>query len=84
MAQVTQKGQVTIPAELRRKFGLHPNTEVEVVDEDGKVVVRAKAHGMNRGRRIAEGLRGRLKGKTTMTTDELMRLTRGEDDGTLR
>ena len=42
MGQVTEKGQVTIPIELRRKFGLLPHTEVEVVEKDGDVVVRAK------------------------------------------
>jgi AbrB family looped-hinge helix DNA binding protein len=81
---VTTKGQITIPAELRRKYGLLPHAEVEVVEKDGHVVVRLKEGGMNRGRWIAEQLRGRLSGKATMTTDELMALTRGEDDGTFR
>ena len=84
MGRVTEKGQITIPAELRRKFNLLPNTEVEVIEKDGQVVVQPKYGGMNRGRWIAEQLRGRLVGKTTMTTDEVMRLTRGEDDGSLR
>ncbi len=29
---VTRKGQVTIPAELRRKYGIHEGMKVEVVD----------------------------------------------------
>jgi AbrB family looped-hinge helix DNA binding protein len=79
MTQITEKGQVTIPVELRRKFGLLPHTEVEVVEENGHVVVRPKPGGMNRGRWIAEQMRGRLNGKATMTTEELMTLTRGDD-----
>ena len=78
MAQVTQKGQVTIPLELRRKFGLLPHTEVEIVECDGEVVIRPKPGGMNRGRWIAERLRGSAT-EHTYTTDQIMAMTRGED-----
>lgn len=37
---VTKKGQITIPVELRRKYNITPNTKVEVVEEDGKIVVK--------------------------------------------
>ena len=79
MAQVTEKGQVTIPVEIRRKHGLLPHTEVEVIEKDGQVVIQPKPGGMNRGRWIAEQLRGRLIGKTTLTTEDVMALTRGDD-----
>ena len=78
MTQVTEKGQVTIPVELRRKFGLLPHTEVEIVEHDGHVVIRPKRGGMNRGRWIAERLRGSAS-DLTYTTDEVMAMTRGED-----
>lgn len=78
MTQVTEKGQVTIPVELRRKFGLLPHTEVEIVEHDGQVVIRPKPGGMNRGRWIAERLRGSAS-DLTYTTDEVMAMTRGED-----
>ena len=41
--RITSKGQVTIPAEIRERAGLLPQTEVEF-EFDGKVVriVRAK------------------------------------------
>jgi AbrB family looped-hinge helix DNA binding protein len=84
MPQVTEKGQVTIPVEIRRKYGILPHTEVEFVDEDGKVFMRPKPRGKNRGQWIAKQLRGRLKGKTAWTTEELMAFTRGEDDGSHR
>jgi AbrB family looped-hinge helix DNA binding protein len=78
VTQVTEKGQVTIPVELRRKFGLLPHTEVEFVEEDGRVFLRPKPGGMNRGRWIAERLRG-SRTDFTYTTDEIMAMTRGED-----
>lgn len=77
--RVTSKGQVTIPIEIRRQAGLLPDTEVEFVLVNGNVVVR-KASGTSRGRgqRLIESLRGRAQ--TNRTTEEIMALTRGEDD----
>lgn len=40
MAKVDSKGRVVLPKSLRERLGLDPGTEVEVVEEDGKVVVR--------------------------------------------
>jgi len=42
MATLTEKGQVVIPAELRKRYGLTPGTEVQFVDNgDGiQVVIR--------------------------------------------
>jgi AbrB family looped-hinge helix DNA binding protein len=37
---VTSKGQVTIPAALRRRLGLKEGDRVEFVEEDGRVTVR--------------------------------------------
>lgn len=37
---VTRKGQVTIPVKLRRKYGIQENTKVEIVEEDGKLVIK--------------------------------------------
>lgn len=82
--KVTSKGQVTIPKAIRDKYGLFPGTEVEFVAQDGEVRVR-KSAGHGRGREIVEHLReaGR-QSNFTMTTEEIMRLTRGEDWGTGR
>jgi AbrB family looped-hinge helix DNA binding protein len=76
--RITEKGQVTIPVEVRRKLGLNPGDEVEfVLEGNGDRVVRA-APVPSRGKRLVERLRG--KAPTTMTTDEIMALTRGDDD----
>lgn len=73
--KITSKGQVTIPRGIRHKAGLWPGTEVEIVELRGRVEIRKKPQG-GRGRRIVDQLRGLASG--AMTTDEIMKLTRGE------
>ena len=75
--KITTKGQVTIPLEIRRKAGLLPNTEVEF-QLLGKRVILRKVPGGRRGRSIVDRLRGSATGAVRMSTDEIMRLTRGE------
>lgn len=74
--KVTTKGQVTIPVDVREKLGLLPNTEVEIVVEDGRAVLRKRQRSRRRGARIVAHLKGR--GTVPMTTDEILALTRGE------
>jgi len=74
--KITSKGQVTIPADIREKAGLLPETEVEFTIERGKVVIRKVAGSSRRGRKLVEALKG--KGTVRMTTDQIMALTRGE------
>jgi AbrB family looped-hinge helix DNA binding protein len=77
--QVTTKGQVTIPQEIRNRLGLLPNTEVEFELASDHARIR-KAHplpgGGARGRLAVELLRN--AGDVRMSTDEIMALTRGE------
>ena len=76
--RVTSKGQVTIPQEIREKLGLLPNTEVEFILE-GKAVRLCKieqARGESRGRGIVRRLRG--SANVSMTTDEILALTRSD------
>lgn len=72
--RVTEKGQVTIPKELRDALGIGAGTEVEFERHDDTIVVR-KSPGRTRGQGLAERLRGR--GDVHLTTDEIMALTRG-------
>ncbi len=74
--RINSKGQVTIPSEIRKLAGLMPNTEVEFEYKNGVVILRAS--GGTRGEQLLERLRGAFKG-CGMTTDEIMRETRGED-----
>jgi AbrB family looped-hinge helix DNA binding protein len=74
--KITSKGQVTIPADIRQRAGLLPNTEVEFAMERGKVVIRKAPGSGRRARRLLGALQG--KGSVRMTTDQIMALTRGE------
>jgi len=74
--RITSKGQVTIPAEIRQKAGLLPDTEVEFELVRGKVVIRKAAGSSRRGQRLVAAMRGR--GAVRMSTDQIMALTRGE------
>jgi antitoxin PrlF len=74
--KVTTKGQVTIPLGLRRKTGIAPGSEVEFFEERGRLYIE-KVEGTGRGDGLVARMRGR--GTVTMSTDEILALTRGED-----
>lgn len=77
--QVTSKGQVTIPQDIRNRLGLLPHTEVEfeLAGDHARIrKARRAAGGSTRGRLVLEALRG--SGDVRMSTDEIMALTRGE------
>ena len=73
--KVTEKGQVTIPKDLRDALGIGAGTEVEFERRKDTIVVRKSDRRPTRGRQLAERLKGR--GDVEMTTDEIMALTRG-------
>jgi AbrB family looped-hinge helix DNA binding protein len=78
--RITTKGQVTIPRALREELGLLPHTEVEFV-RDGDSVTIVKAHnnkGKTRGQLLIERMK-KAGEHLTMTADEVMALTRGDD-----
>jgi AbrB family looped-hinge helix DNA binding protein len=80
--KITSKGQVTIPKEIRDGFGFMPGTEVEFIEDNGEIRIRKVAGGSNRGKEIVEHLRRASGGTNRLTTEEIMRMTRGEDWGT--
>jgi len=75
--QVSTKGQVTIPQEIRNRLGLLPYTEVEFeLAGDHARLRKAKAAGKgSRGALALKALRG--SAGPGMSTDEIMALTRG-------
>ncbi len=73
--RITQKGQVTIPEEIRQKYGLLPYTNVDFIEENGKVYIKI-VDKKNRGRSIVAHLRGTAT--VRMSTDEILSLTRRE------
>lgn len=71
--RVTSKGQVTIPQSVRRRLGIEPGTEVDFeVADDGVRLVRRPA---GTGDALVRQMRGR---RLSMTTDEILALTRGD------
>lgn len=73
--RITTKGQVTIPQAYRETLGLLPHTEVEFELDGDSVRIRKAAKVGRRG----AGLIARMKGTATsrLTTDQIMKLTRG-------
>lgn len=74
--RVTDKGQVTIPKQLRDELGLGPGSEVRFERDDDRVVIHKVKDRATRGAGVVGRLRGR--GDVPMTTDDIMALTRGE------
>ena len=76
--RVTSKGQVTIPQEIRDKYGFLPQTEVTFVEKGERVylVKQSNTTTSGRGQRLITQLRGRAA--VRMTTEEVLALTRGE------
>ena len=76
--QITSKGQVTIPQEVRVRLGLLPHTEVEFEMADDHARIRklhpSKSLGA-RGQSALSALSGAADAR--MSTDEIMALTRG-------
>jgi AbrB family looped-hinge helix DNA binding protein len=54
---VTTKGQLVIPARLRRRFGIKKGTTISFLEQDGRIVVQPVT------RQFIRGLRGSLKGE---------------------
>lgn len=75
--RITSKGQVTIPQAVREQAGLLPETEVEfVVEPDGVRIIKAPSRRrLSRGARAIDRLR-RGGARVSMTTDEILALTR--------
>ena len=75
--RITTKGQVTIPQRFRLKFGLLPHTDVSIEEAEGGVVIRPV---VSKRALIEERLR-KARGAAVrgVRTDDIMRLTRGDD-----
>ncbi|MDA8370725.1 MAG: AbrB/MazE/SpoVT family DNA-binding domain-containing protein [Nocardiopsaceae bacterium] len=77
--RINSKGQVTIPAPIREKFGLHEGDEVDVVDDGGVLRIVRSEGSRTRGQRMVDRLRGSGNARETagMSTEQLMELLRG-------
>lgn len=78
---VTVKGQVTVPKPVRDRLGLNPGSRVAfIVEADGRVTLRRADAEPPPASRFALA-RQAAKGRNSLTTAEIMKLTRGEDWG---
>ena len=69
--RVTERGQVTIPKNIRERFGFEPETEVEFVVSEGAVLL---VHRAGARKAAVQRLYGRKN--FGASTDELMKLLR--------
>jgi AbrB family looped-hinge helix DNA binding protein len=72
MPRITSKGQITIPQDIRNKFGFLPGMEVDVIAEGNKaLIVRSR-----RENRFMNWL-GRGKRRTKIEVDQIVDEIRG-------
>ncbi len=78
--RVTSKGQVTIPIELRRKYGIGPGADVEFVEGDRGPLLRLCPVPPGQPGDLVRALRkARTRVTHRLTTDQIMELMRGSD-----
>jgi len=76
--RLTSKGQVTIPQKFRRQYGLKAQTEVTFeARADGVLIRPAATERVKSLKVVLKKARGSADGE--LSTDEIMRLTRGDD-----
>lgn len=39
-SKITAQGQISVPADIRKKLGVGPGSTLEWLDEDGKIVIK--------------------------------------------
>lgn len=73
--KVTSRGQITIPKDIRERFGITSATEIEFIEKDGALLVVKKMHvgALERFRGLANA-----KG-VPRNTDELLSVLRDSD-----
>jgi AbrB family looped-hinge helix DNA binding protein len=82
MQQLSNEGQVTIPSDIRALAGLMPGSEVEFKFEGGRVwLAKVPSNVLTERQRILaliNQVKGCATANLTMTTDDIMQLTRGD------
>lgn len=72
---VAERGQITLPKEVRDALGLVKGTKLTIEVDHGKIILRKNV------REALEKMRGRFKLPEGMTTDDAMRELRGRAPG---
>jgi AbrB family looped-hinge helix DNA binding protein len=71
--KIGERGQVTIPKELRDRYGLQPDTDVDFIDEGNCIRIVKCSEG---AKRVAK-IRGIIKPRDKQTVDEYIEDVRG-------
>lgn len=74
--KIGERGQVTIPKEIRDRFGIGPESEVEFAVVRGEIVVKKKPRKLDVAK-VAARFRKRLAPLGYKTTDEFIEAIRG-------
>ena len=71
----TVKGQIVIPVELRRKYGIKAGTKIHIYEENGRIILQPVT------REFIASVRGSLKGSGALQfLEEERRLDRERED----
>jgi len=71
----TVKGQIVIPVELRRKYGIKAGTKIHIYEENGRIILQPVT------REFIASVRGSLKGSGALQVlEEERRLDRERED----
>jgi AbrB family looped-hinge helix DNA binding protein len=62
---VTSKGQLVVPARIRRRFGIKPGTEVRFIEREGEIVFQPVT------KEFIRSLQGSLRDEGPATTELL-------------
>jgi len=74
--RVSESGEIVVPEELQKAAGLFPGCEIKITLRDGALLVE-KVATLEERLSLIDRMIGR--GEGSMTTDEILALTRGED-----
>ncbi len=73
ISYVTSKGQLVVPARLRRKYGIKPGTRVCFMERDHEIIFQPVT------KEYIRSVCGMLKSETSMTKDLLKERTRDKE-----
>jgi AbrB family looped-hinge helix DNA binding protein len=71
--KVTDKGQTTIPQELREKYGIEPGDEVEWIETEDGLVLKKVAHDRGRGMLVDDDVPQAKREEVAETLSETVR-----------
>jgi AbrB family looped-hinge helix DNA binding protein len=72
-AYVTSKGQLVVPARIRRKYGIKPGTKICFIERDHEILFQPVT------KEYIRGVRGMLKSDTSMTQELLKERARDKE-----